>query len=413
MAARVDRLELPFNRRGLDPYGISKKDLVRWFSVLSWLYKNYFTVTVEGIGHVPPRGRCMLVGNHSGGVALDGAMVLASMLLEMEPPRLAQAMVEKFLNSIPFSAMWTSRTGQLTGLPEHAERILRDERLLLVFPEGARGTAKLYWERNSLVEFGSGFVRLALATDAPIVVAIKLHDAGHQVIGIDRRPWLNAPKDIEVFQIDIRKRAAEEVFRKHRPEAVIHMATVTHLTVRNEDRFRINLFGTRAVFDHCAHYGAKRCIFVGRHTYYGAAADSSLYHGEEDPPFAMTTFPELADLVAADLYAGSALWRYPELDTCVLRMCYTLGPSVSGTLATFLKAQRVPMVLGFDPLYQFMHEDDAADSICVALEKSLRGVYNVAGPQPMPFSTLIRAAGRTPARMRASTGICERDSCCG
>ena len=227
-------------------------------------------------------------------------------------------------------------------------------------------------------------------------VATKLHDAGHQVLGIDRRPWLNAPKDIEVFQLDIRKRAAEEVFRKHRPEAVIHMATVTHLTVRNEDRFRINLFGTRAVFDHCAHYGAKRCIFVGRHTYYGAAADSSLYHGEEDPPFAMTTFPELADLVAADLYAGSALWRYPELDTCVLRMCYTLGPSVSGTLATFLKAQRVPMVLGFDPLYQFMHEDDAADAICVSLEKGLRGVYNVAGPQPMPLSNLIRAAGRTP-----------------
>jgi nucleoside-diphosphate-sugar epimerase len=227
-------------------------------------------------------------------------------------------------------------------------------------------------------------------------VATKLHAAGHQVIGIDRRPWPSAPKDIEVFQIDIRKRAAEEVFRKHRPEAVIHMATVTHLTVRNEDRFRINLFGTRAVFDHCAHYGAKRCIFVGRHTYYGAAADSSLYHGEEDPPFAMTTFPELADLVAADLYAGSALWRIPELDTCVLRMCYTLGPSVSGTLATFLKAQRVPMVLGFDPLYQFMHEDDAADAICLSLEKQLRGVFNVAGPQPMPLSNLIRAAGRTP-----------------
>jgi UDP-glucose 4-epimerase len=109
---------------------------------------------------------------------------------------------------------------------------------------------------------------------------------------------------------------------------------------------------------------------------------------------AMTTFPELADLVAADLYAGSALWRYPELDTCVLRMCYTLGPTVSGTLSTFLRGTRAPMVLGFDPLYQFIHDDDAADAICVALEKKLRGVYNVAGPQPMPLSLLIRQAGR-------------------
>jgi UDP-glucose 4-epimerase len=227
-------------------------------------------------------------------------------------------------------------------------------------------------------------------------VALRLHQAGHQVLGIDRRPWPDAPKDIEMFQIDIRKRAAEDVFRKEQPEAVIHMATVTHLTVRNEDRFRINLFGTRAVFDHCARYGAKRCIFVGRHTYYGAAADSALYHGEEDPPMAMTTFPELADLVAADLYAGSALWRYPELDTCVLRLVYTLGKSMSGTLASFLKGPRVPTVLGFDPLFQFMHDDDAADAICTALEKKLRGVYNVAGPQPMPLSAIARQAGRTP-----------------
>jgi UDP-glucose 4-epimerase len=227
-------------------------------------------------------------------------------------------------------------------------------------------------------------------------VALRLHQAGHKVLGIDRRPWPDAPKDIEIFQIDIRKRAAEDVFRKEQPEAVIHMATVTHLTVRNEDRFRINLFGTRAVFDHCARYGAKRCILVGRHTYYGAAADSALYHGEEDPPFAMTTFPELADLVAADLYAGSALWRYPELDTCVLRLVYTLGPSMSGTLSSFLTGPRVPTVLGFDPLFQFMHDDDAADAICTALEKKLRGVYNVAGPQPMPLSAIARQAGRMP-----------------
>jgi UDP-glucose 4-epimerase len=225
-------------------------------------------------------------------------------------------------------------------------------------------------------------------------VAIRVKAAGHEVMGIDRRGWPDAPEGIEVVQVDIRKRAAEDVFRRFRPQAVIHMATVTHLTVRNEDRYRINLYGTRAVFDHCAQYGAERFIFVGRHTYYGAAADSALYHNEEDPPMAMTTFPELADLVAADLYAGSALWRYPQLGTCVLRLCYTLGPSMSGTLATFLKGRRVPMVLGFDPLFQFMHDDDAAAAIVLSLEKQLRGVFNVAGPQPMPLSTLIRQAGR-------------------
>ena len=113
-------------------------------------------------------------------------------------------------------------------------------------------------------------------------VAIQLQSAGHEVIGIDRRPWYHPPEGIRVFQHDIRKRPAEDVFRTQRPEAMIHMATVTHLTHRSEDRFRINLVGTQAVFDHCHTYGVKRAIFVGRHTYYGAGPDSALYHTESE-----------------------------------------------------------------------------------------------------------------------------------
>jgi 1-acyl-sn-glycerol-3-phosphate acyltransferase len=169
IAARVDRLELPFDARGVDDYGVSKWHLTVAFRVLAFLYRNYFTVQCTGIERVPPRGRAMLVGNHSGGIALDAAMVIASCFLEMEPPRLAQGMAEKFINRFPFASLWASRCGQLTGLPEHAQRLLESERLLLVFPEGARGTAKLWKDRYSLVEFGTGFIRFALRTRSPVV----------------------------------------------------------------------------------------------------------------------------------------------------------------------------------------------------------------------------------------------------
>jgi UDP-glucose 4-epimerase len=226
------------------------------------------------------------------------------------------------------------------------------------------------------------------------LVAERLLASGHEVIGIDRRSWDGAPAAIQQHQVDIRKRAAEDVFRKHRPEGVIHMATVTHLTERSEDRYRINLQGTRAVFDHCNAYGARGLIFVGRHTYYGASPEAPLYHREDDPPMALQSFAELADLVAADLYAGSALWRLPSLKTAVLRLCYTLGPTRTGTLAAFLAGPRVPTVLGFDPLFQFMHEKDAAAAICLALEREVHGVYNVAGPPPVPLRLLIELTGR-------------------
>ena len=169
METLIDRLELPFNALGIDPYGISKKHLVQAARILAFLYRNYFRTRCSGTEHVPARGRAMLVGNHSGGIALDAAMVLASLLLEMEPPRLGQAMADKFLARLPISASWMQRTGQSIGLPEHALRLLEDDRLVLVFPEGARGTAKLFSERHSLVEFGTGFMRLAIRTRSPIV----------------------------------------------------------------------------------------------------------------------------------------------------------------------------------------------------------------------------------------------------
>jgi UDP-glucose 4-epimerase len=227
------------------------------------------------------------------------------------------------------------------------------------------------------------------------LVALELVSEGHEVIGIDRRPWPDAPEGVRVFETDIRKRPAEDVFRTQRPEAVIHMATVTHLVERSEERYRINLIGTKAVFDFAHRYGVKRAVFVGRHTYYGAAPDAPLYHTEDEPPMALEIFPELVDLVAADLFAGMALWRFPEIDTAVLRVCYTLGPGRHGTLAAFLGGSRVPMILGFDPLFQFMHEQDVARAVVLTLSRGLRGVYNVAGPAPVPLSVVIRESGRS------------------
>lgn len=166
---RVERLEIPWNSYGFDPYGVDKAQLGRFFTWLGWLYQNYFDVNVHGAEHVPARGRAMLVGNHQGGVAIDGAMVVASAFFELDPPRLAQGMAEKFLMKLPGAAYLTSKVGHFAGLPEHASRLLEDERLLMVFPEGARGTAKLARDSDSLVRFGTGFMRLALRTGSPIV----------------------------------------------------------------------------------------------------------------------------------------------------------------------------------------------------------------------------------------------------
>ncbi len=166
---RLERLDLPFNSHGLDPFGVSKEHLGLFYTALSPVYHDYFKVQVVDVEHVPDRGRGLLIGNHSGGLPVDAGMVLASTFFAHEPPRHAHGMVDKFANALPFASSWFSRMGQLTGLPEHAVRLLEDERLLMVFPEGARGTGKLYKDRYEMVRFGTGFMRIALQTGSPII----------------------------------------------------------------------------------------------------------------------------------------------------------------------------------------------------------------------------------------------------
>lgn len=226
-------------------------------------------------------------------------------------------------------------------------------------------------------------------------VALRLRERGHEVVGTDRRPWRDAPRDITVHEVDIRKRAAEDLFRTLRPECVVHMATVNALSAAGEERARINLGGTRAVFHHSVAHGVEHVVFCGRHTFYGAGPESPLYHTEDEPPQGVGSFPELGDLIASDLFAGNMLWREPKLTTTILRLVYTLGPSQQGTLSSFLRGKRVPMVLGYDPLFHFLEEEDAVWAIALAVEKRPRGIFNVAGPPPVPLGTIVEQTGRT------------------
>lgn len=187
--ARLARLQLSFNAHGFDAYGVSRDALASGLRVVGWMYRHYFSVTCDGVENVPTSGRVILVGNHSGGYAIDASMVIAACFFELEPPRLAHGMADRFINRVPFLSRLASRTGQITGLPQHARQLLADERMLLVFPEGTRGTSKLFWNRYSLGQFGTGFLRLALSTQTPIVPFAYL-GGGEAVPTIANLPFL-------------------------------------------------------------------------------------------------------------------------------------------------------------------------------------------------------------------------------
>ncbi len=167
LSARVDAAVHDVNRLGYDKWGFSPASAKRTLLLMEWLYRHYFRVEVHGIDRVP-QGRGLLIGNHSSQIAYDGMMVATAMLLDAEPPRAVKAMIEKTFQRLPIVNVLMTRSGQITGLPENCERLLAEEELLMVFPEGARGSGKLWKDRYKLVDFGTGFVRLALEMRAPI-----------------------------------------------------------------------------------------------------------------------------------------------------------------------------------------------------------------------------------------------------
>ena len=165
---RLARLDLDLNEYGYDPWGFHFETSKLVLAMCLWLYRRYFRVKTFGIENVPP-GRVMLIANHSGQLPIDGILIGTAMMYEAEPPRFVRSMVEYWAPTLPYVSTFFLRMGQTIGLPENCLRLLRNDHALLIFPEGARGSGKTWANRYRLEHFGTGFMRLALQAECPIV----------------------------------------------------------------------------------------------------------------------------------------------------------------------------------------------------------------------------------------------------
>jgi 1-acyl-sn-glycerol-3-phosphate acyltransferase len=166
---RLEKLTPPSNEFGVDPYGFDLEYLQAAVAPVLWLYRKYFRVQAFGLENVPGEGPALLVANHSGQLPFDAAMVETACLADKDPPRAVRALVDKWVPTLPFVSTIFSRCGQIVGTPENCRRLLAAGEALLVFPEGTRGLNKPFRKRYELQEFGLGFMRLALESQAPIV----------------------------------------------------------------------------------------------------------------------------------------------------------------------------------------------------------------------------------------------------
>jgi len=153
----------------LDDFGFEPDYAELILPLAKLVFRKYWRVDTVGVQHVPRRGGALLVSNHAGVLPFDGAMIKTA-LFEHGVDRHARALIADWFFGLPVLSWFLRRTGQTLGNPRDTHRLLSSGELVLVFPEGVKGTGKLWSERYRLRRFGrGGFVEAAIRAGVPII----------------------------------------------------------------------------------------------------------------------------------------------------------------------------------------------------------------------------------------------------
>jgi len=221
----------------------------------------------------------------------------------------------------------------------------------------------------------------------------KLHTE-HPIIGIDTRPFEGKPKDVVHYKLDVRRRKAEDIFRRRDIQALVNLGLV-HRPVPGRPVYREwNVRGTVKLLEYCRKYDVSKVVLISTAYVYGASPDNSNFLTEDSPLLGAEDYPEMRALIEWDMYAQSFFWKHPHIETVILRPVHVVGPNVRSAPANYLRLKTPPVLVGFDPMVQLIHEEDLIQAILLGLEPGKRGVFNVVGPGELPLSSVLDELGR-------------------
>ena len=213
-----------------------------------------------------------------------------------------------------------------------------------------------------------------------LLLHLEEQDLG-KLVGFDLNPPPNPIHNIVRYRMDV-KDSIEDILRNHRVTTVVHLASSPYRNYNRRDNRNArdnNLNLLNSVLQSSYRSEVRQIVYISSHTVYGARSDNPVPLTEKAPLLISEEFPYGYEQFLADQTLDTFSEDHPETKVALLRCSPILGPSAANRLFTLFMQPNPVGTTGFNPSFQFLHEDDFAKLLTIFINKELAGVFNVAG----------------------------------
>ena len=182
-------------------------------------------------------------------------------------------------------------------------------------------------------------------------------------------------------------------------DTVVHAAFLSYPTHATAWAHELEDVGTMHVLNACRRARPGRFVLCSHTMVYGASASNPNFLGEERPMAEWSRVRFVRDKINAELQTLRFAEEHPDTVVTRLRFAAMLGPTVANLFTRFFSRPVAPVLMGYDPLLQFLHESDAVDALQIAVDGDYPGAYNIVGQGVLPYTTILALMGKLPLPM--------------
>jgi UDP-glucose 4-epimerase len=224
-----------------------------------------------------------------------------------------------------------------------------------------------------------------------------------RIVSVDIQPPPTAGQKTRIYDLDLTQPGAEErlseLFSAEGVDTLVHLAFLASPTYATAWAHELESVGTMHLLNACRRSQVNKLVMWSQTVLYGAHPTNPNFLSEKHALRARREEPYFADKIEAESDALKFGRPGKGRVVTILRTASILGPTVTNYLTRYLSHRFVPTILGFDPLWQFVHEADAVAAFKLAVDRDMPGIFNIVGEGVLPLSTVIKLAGRVPIPM--------------